>query len=166
MDGLRYALLHNAWATRRLIDACRDLTPEQLGTTTTGAVGSLRETIAHVVGAEGQRLRKLLTGSAASWSWTRADTPDLDQLAASAEDNERFWTGYVASPHDPEATVRVDWAGGWYDVAAGVVLAQVIHHGNSHREQACAILTALGVEVPDLSGWGYGGATGRVVRVE
>jgi len=42
----------------------------------------------------------------------------------------------------------------------GVILAQLVHHGNEHRTQATTILGANGVEPPALSGWGYGRAAG------
>ena len=42
----------------------------------------------------------------------------------------------------------------------GVVLAQLVHHGNEHRTQATTILGANGIEPPALSGWGYGRAAG------
>jgi uncharacterized damage-inducible protein DinB len=164
MDGLRYALLHNAWATRRLVEACRSLTPEQLDATAPGAAGSVLHTIAHVTEAEGHRFRTLLTGTGADWCWDRATIPSLETLATWAEDNERFWIDFLSTPVDAGRRVRVDWAGAAYGVTAGVILAQVIHHGNVHREQVCTILTVLGIEPPDLSGWGYGGAHGHIVE--
>ena len=42
----------------------------------------------------------------------------------------------------------------------GVILAQLVHHGNEHRAQATTILGANGIEPPPVSGWGYGRATG------
>ena len=157
-------MLHNSWATRRLIEVCGGLTPEQLEATTAGAAGSVLVTLKHVIDGEGIRFRKLLTGTVPDWDWSRDRTPGLETLAAWAEDNERFWIEYLASPVDAERPVEVDWAGGTYSVTTGVILAQVIHHGNAHREQVCTILTVLGVEPPDLSGWGYGGAHGHIVE--
>jgi len=43
------------------------------------------------------------------------------------------------------------------------MLAQTIHHSNVHREQICAIVTSLGLEAPDVSGWRFGKETGRIV---
>jgi hypothetical protein len=53
-------------------------------------------------------------------------------------------------------------AGPVYEVEAGVIHAQIANHGNVHREQVCAILTSLGIEPPDISGWAFGVATGRM----
>ena len=164
MDGLQYAFLHNSWATRRLIEACRNLTPEQLEATTPGAVGGVRETLKHIIDTEGHRLRMLLTGTSPSWERRRDESPDLDTLAVRAEENERFWIDYLGTAVDAERPVRVGYEGKTWDVTAGPILAQVVHHGSAHREQVCTILTVLGVEPPDLSGWGYAGANGHIVE--
>jgi uncharacterized damage-inducible protein DinB len=44
---------------------------------------------------------------------------------------------------------------GALEVRAGIIVAQALHHGNSHREQICAVLTSLGVEPPDIQSWAY-----------
>jgi hypothetical protein len=41
------------------------------------------------------------------------------------------------------------------------VLVQAIHHGNVHREQVSHVLTALGLEPPDTSGWRFGRESGN-----
>jgi uncharacterized damage-inducible protein DinB len=164
MDGLQYAFRHNSWATRQLIEACRDLTPEQLAATTPGAMGSVLQTLQHLVDTEAHRLGTLLTGRSPSWERRPDETPDLDTLAARAEENERFWIDYLATPVDADQPVRVGYGGKMWDVTAGPILAQVVHHGSAHREQVCTILTVLGVEPPDLSGWGYAGAKGHIAE--
>jgi len=162
MNGLQFTFRHNSWANRRLVEACRNLTPEQLDATTPGAMGSVLQTLNHIVNAEGLRFQPLLTGSQAPWN--RGELADLDTLAARAEQIERFWTDLLAAPVDAERPVRVEFQGQAYDVAAGVILAQAVHHANIHREQVCTILTVLGIEPPDLSGWGFGGADGHAVE--
>jgi hypothetical protein len=49
-----------------------------------------------------------------------------------------------------------------FAVAAGIFLTQALHHANEHRAHICTILGALGHEPPDVSGWGYALATGRM----
>ncbi len=43
--------------------------------------------------------------------------------------------------------------------AEGMLLVQAIQHGEEHRQQVCSTLGALGLDVPDLSGWEYWLAT-------
>jgi uncharacterized damage-inducible protein DinB len=42
----------------------------------------------------------------------------------------------------------------------GVIVAQLVHHGNEHRTQVTTILGANGIEPPPVSAWGYGRAAG------
>jgi uncharacterized damage-inducible protein DinB len=65
-------------------------------------------------------------------------------------------------PFDAERTFAYNWNdGNVRDVPAGVVLAQVIHHGSDHRSQICTILTTLGVTIPAMGLWDYAEVTNR-----
>src|SRR5215472_17038786 len=110
MDGLQYTFQHSSWATRRLIDACRSLTPEQIEATTPGAMGSVLQTLNHVVNSEWFRFRTLLAGTAPG-EWRRREVADLDTLAARAEQTESFWADHLAAPVDAEHPVRVEFQG-------------------------------------------------------
>jgi uncharacterized damage-inducible protein DinB len=37
----------------------------------------------------------------------------------------------------------------------GLFLLQAINHGTEHRSQIATTLTQLGVEPPEMDGWGY-----------
>src|SRR5438132_5813683 len=51
-------LRHDVWATERLIEHCRGLTPEQLELTVPGTYGTIRRTLAHIVAADERYLRR------------------------------------------------------------------------------------------------------------
>ncbi len=38
---------------------------------------------------------------------------------------------------------------------SGLILTQAINHATEHRAQIMTILTQLGIEPPDLSGWAF-----------
>jgi len=44
----------------------------------------------------------------------------------------------------------------------GVVLAQLVHHGNEHRTQATTILGAHGIEPPHYSAFNWGHELGKI----
>ena len=50
--GLPDFFQYNLWANLRLLDACAHLSDAQLGATTTGTFGSVRETLMHLFAAE------------------------------------------------------------------------------------------------------------------
>jgi uncharacterized damage-inducible protein DinB len=156
--ALLEAFRHNSWATRQLLAFCRDLPDEQLAASTTGTYGSIRATFNHLVLSDGRYLRRL-AGDAPAWV-DRSDDAELDELAAWTEEAGQRWERLLSEPVDAERVFVVD--DGALEVRAGVIVAQALHHGSSHREQICAVLTSLGVEPPDVQSWAYAWATGRI----
>ena len=63
----------------------------------------------------------------------------------------------VAESDDPTRRVKMNGGRG---STVGVILAQLVHHGNEHRTQITTILGANGIEPPPLSAWAYGRAVG------
>lgn len=153
---LEHVLRHNTWATGALIGFCRALEPEKLRATAPGTYGSLNGTLQHLVGAE-QWYVKLLTGEVLGRPIRRTDEPHpLEELAdIAAATGARLLT--VAATDDPSRGIAMNED---RRSTVGVVLAQVVHHGNEHRTQATTILGANGIEPPPLSSWGYGRAMG------
>jgi uncharacterized damage-inducible protein DinB len=154
------AMAHHVWATELLIDACGDLTPEQLTTPAPGTYGSILETFRHLVasdcwylsffGDEPQRMDEKEGAEAG-----------LEKLRATITANGRDWMALLAADPDGE-TDLVEHGDGWtFHSPTGFRLAQTIHHGTDHRSQICTALTSLGVEPPEIDLWAYGEATGR-----
>jgi len=158
--GLRDPLAHNSWATRELLAFCSDLKPDQLGATSEGTYGSILSTLQHIIGAEG-RYRFRLSGTEIGWAAQPEETDDLEELSRMNDDNATFWDQLASSEFDPDRSIHVVKPDETYDVTAGVLVAQVLNHGNEHRAQIYTVLTTLGLEPPDLDGWSYGEATGR-----
>ncbi len=152
------AMAHHVWATERLIDACKDLTTEQLSTPAPGKYGSIIDTFRHLVSTDCWYLtffrdepQRIEEGSEAG----------LDELRSAITSNGQDWTELVAGGLDGEADV-VEHGDGWnFHSPAGFRLAQVIQHGTDHRSQICTALTSFGVEPPGIDLWAYGEATGR-----
>ncbi len=153
------AFAHHVWATVRLIDTCRSLTPEQLDTAVPGTYGSILDTMRHLVNGDSYYLSHL----------TRAreidtDHMDLGELRATMKADERAWIELLAGDLDVDAAVKdVDEGGYERDASVGVRLAQALHHGTDHRSQICTALTTLGLEPPEIDVWGFGVQTGRVI---
>ena len=154
MRTLDHVLRHNTWATQTLLNFCRSLDPNTLKATAPGTYGSLYGTLQHLVGAE-QWYVKLLTGEVLGRPIRRTDDPHpLEELAEiAAATGPRLVT--VAGSDDPARAIPMNEG---RRSTVGVVLAQVVHHGNEHRTQATTILGANGIEPPPLSSWGYGRA--------
>ena len=65
----------------------------------------------------------------------------------------------VAASDGPERQIVMDDGKG-PQTTVGVLLAQLVHHGNEHRTQATTILGSNGFEPPAVSAWAYGRAAG------
>jgi len=151
----------NEWANLTAIEACRPLSDDQLDATAVGTFGSIRETLTHIVGSEGTYASRL--GAEPARRLRRDDPwPGLDALAdmASSAAAALVTAGQEAS----NRVIRVGSETEPYDVEAAVILIQAFHHSTEHRSQICTILTTLGFEPPELSGWEWGLAVRRMHR--
>jgi uncharacterized damage-inducible protein DinB len=157
------AFAHHVWATLRLIDACRLLSAEQLGTAVPGTYGSILETQRHLVGSDAWYLFRLRGDRS---HLIDEDHMDLAELRDVMEGHDAAWSGLLREGLDPDAIVvgRND-DGSETHARAGVRIAQVLHHGTDHRSQICTAITTLGVEPPPIDVWAFGEQAGRVVEV-
>jgi uncharacterized damage-inducible protein DinB len=144
---------HNLWANLGLLEQCTALTPEQLEASISGAFGSIRDTLQHIVVAERSYFSRISTGQPYRHP---KDAPPLT-LAEMAESARKSGTGLIewAPRAQADDTVQVDWEGAPRDVPKTILLTQAINHATEHRAQVMAILTQLGIQPPDLDGWSY-----------
>ena len=152
---------HHIWATQRVIDACADLSPEQLEASAPGTYGTIIETLRHLVEGDAGYLFVLTGGRVAEIYDAGMDIPEL---SAEMERHGPIWADLVARDLDPEAiVVRHRDDGTDSHAPLGVRLAQALHHGTDHRSQICTVLTALGVEPPEIDVWAFAEAHGRIM---
>jgi len=164
MDILVELFRHNTMMNRRLLEACRELSPEQLDATTTGTYGTIGATLVHIANAQTGYAARLL---------------DIERPKSLAEDpfpgfavlEERFAIGDYqleeaaqAHPHREVEVTGDDPVGTWR-MPVSLFLVQAINHGTEHRSQVATILTQLGFEPPDMDGWTYFDASGQLIPV-
>ncbi len=147
--ALYHLFRHNAWANARLLDFCERLSAEQRAATAPGAVGSVAETLHHFVQAEGGYLSRVAPDLTPA-HWERFLAKDFAAVRARAEEMERLWLEYAARDPDPSEIRRKEWPDVTHEFPAYMEIAQALHHSTAHREQVCTILTAVGLEAPDL----------------
>jgi len=165
MDLLTEFFRHNAMMNRRLVEACRQLSPEQLGATATGTYGSIGATLVHIANSQ---------------EWYAVRLLDTERLERLPEDPfpgfealaERFAHGdaqlEMAATHarqDRQVQVTGDDPPGTWWMPVSLFLLQAVNHSTEHRSQVATILTHLGVEPPEMDGWTYFFASGQMVAV-
>lgn len=155
-EPILVAVRHCCWGTLELIRSCERLPSEQLEWTTPGVYGTVAGTLRHIVSAD-QGYLLALTGTLPGEPRADPATPVAD-LAAKEQAVLDAAEHLLAQPFDAARKIERPSV----IATAGVVLAQLVHHGTDHRSQVATVLSAHGVEPPDLQVWSYGTMTGDV----
>jgi uncharacterized damage-inducible protein DinB len=165
MDLLVEFFRHNTMMNQRLLEACRQLSPEQLGATATGTYGSIGSTLVHIASAQEGYAARLLDTERPE-RLPEDPFPGFEALA------ERFARGdaqleEAATRAGLDRRVQVtgeDPSGTWW-MPVSLFLLQAVNHGTEHRSQVATILSQLGIEPPNMDGWTYIDASGQFVPV-
>jgi uncharacterized damage-inducible protein DinB len=152
---LRRLFGHHLWATERLLERCRRLSPEQLALSASGTYGSIGDTLDHLLSADRSYLSRVMGGP---------PTPPLDAggpeaLREHLARQREGWLDYLDSGPDFAAMAQRREGG---LVPAWVVVSQAIHHGNDHRTHAGTVLLSHELEAPDIDVWSYSWAEGAL----
>ena len=152
-DTLTTLFSHNLWANLRLLERCAVLSSEQLDATMSGAYGSIRDTLQHIVTSEQSYFSRISTGQRRP----RSEEAPLLTIAEMTESVRTTGAGLIewAPKVQADDTVQLDWDGTPRDVPKTIILTQVINHATEHRAQIMAILTQLGIQPPELDSWTY-----------
>lgn len=150
-DLLRDQFAYNTWANARVFGAIQGANAAHVEEEAPGTVGSITETLKHMVGVEDiylQMLRDATPGTngalagyfdqSIDWFASRAD-------ALGAEYQQLLTTADQAVY---SAALRVPWLD--FALTKRDGLLQVLSHSAQHRAQVLSALGARGVEVPGL----------------
>jgi uncharacterized damage-inducible protein DinB len=143
-DPTQILLVHNRWATRNLIESCQALTHEQFHKSFETSLGSLHDTIVHILGAIGgwgDLLADREQGARLESSPERTPAELLVMLDELADD---FQVSVEAHPLD--GVVSRSRGGQDYAFTRGGVITHVTTHGMHHRAHCITMLRHLGVE--------------------
>ena len=152
---------HKTWATLALLDFCAKQAEDVIDATTPGTYGTIRDTFVHLVRAE-ERYFARLTGQ--RFFKPLEDPPArLDELAARIKRLGPEWEVLAQDAGAGERVVTTD--DGWRQKGS-IIMAQAVHHADDHRTHVLSVLSARGIEAPDLDLWSYADATGLVEHVE
>jgi uncharacterized damage-inducible protein DinB len=145
---LRLLFHYNAWADRRLLDPCGQLTNEQFTRSLGSSFSSVRDTVVHLYGAEwvwnerfhGHSPTALLSG---------AGFPDLGSIRVKLEEMDQYYIDYVSkmTQQDLEQVIRYkSFSGDEFSNPLWQSLHQLTNHASYHRGQVVTMLRQLGVK--------------------
>ena len=145
-EDLRLLYDFNAWANRRTIEACASLTSEQFTRDLASSFRSVRDTVAHIFGAEWLWLERW-HGRMPSALPSADDFPTIGMLRRQLEEMDRRLVDYVGSLTADDLRRVVQ-----YKTTSGAAQAQPVwqmlqhlaNHGTYHRGQVATMLRQLG----------------------
>ena len=144
---------HNAWANLKLLGFCEGLSDQQLDATAIGGYGSIRDTLVHIVGAELSYVERV-NGKLPARPLSGDQFPGFELLKDAVR-----WAGdellQLALSARKNTTVRQRPPRMLIEYRLASLIAQALSHSTEHRAQIAAIITQLGLEPPDMSGWNY-----------
>lgn len=144
---------HNTWANLKVLDFCAGLGDEQLDSTAIGGFGSIRSTLTHIIGAEVSYVKRV-TGKLAPKPLARGEFPEFEVLKELVR-----WTGdellQLACSAYTDTLVREQVPPYIAEYPLTSLIVQALSHSTEHRTQIATIITQLGMEPPDMSGWNY-----------
>ena len=155
---------HNAWANLKLLDFCDGLSNEQLDATAIGGFGSIRDTLLHIVRAEVSYVSRV-NGKLPEKPLSPGQFPGFEILKDAAR-----WASdelLLLAISTREETIVQERSSRWrVDYRGASLIVQAITHSTKHRTQISAIITQLGMEPPDMSGWNYMEESGEFQEIE
>lgn len=142
---------YNYWATRRILEQAAHITPQQFVSAPNGYTNSLRETLAHTLGAECLWRARWEIGTS-SIMVSADEFPTVEALRLRWAEEERALRGYLATLDDAALTlpVRFERRGAVVSFTLWHLMIQLVNHGTHHRSEAAAVLTAYSRAPSDL----------------
>ena len=151
-DALRLQLDYTAWASRRLVDAVAQLTPEEVSRDFSTADHSVLGTLVHVYAADRIWLRRIQG---------KPPVPFIDpavDMHLSVLQNDwpllhQAWREWAAGLDQDLIRAPIEYQdlkGNLYKTVLWQIVLHLVNHGTHHRGQVSGFLRAMGHKPPPL----------------
>jgi uncharacterized damage-inducible protein DinB len=137
---------YNAWANTRVLGVVESLPAEQFLRDLGNSFPSVRDTLAHILGAEWIWLRRW-HGESPSKGLPAAEFPTVASLRgrfSAVEGERRAFLDTVSEERLARPFTYRDMAGNQHALPLILSLAHVVNHGTYHRGQVTTLLRQLG----------------------
>jgi uncharacterized damage-inducible protein DinB len=147
-DDIRFLYDYNAWANRRSLDAAAALTMEQFTKPLSSSFSSVRDTLAHIWGAEWIWMERFEDRSPASLPDV-SQFPEISALRTRWRDDEARFNKFVADITQDELNGPHEYRTmkfGQYSNPLWLSIQHLVNHGTYHRGQIATMLRQLGAK--------------------
>ncbi len=140
---------YNYWARDRQLEACATLTPEQFLRRLGNSFSSLRDTLAHLVGAEWIWLERWLGHTPRSMpSWELTTTAAVEDRWRAVERDMRQYLAGLSEDALPRPLTYINLKGETWTYPLWRTLLHLVNHQTYHRGQVTTLLRQLGAKAP------------------
>lgn len=139
---------YNAWANRRTLEACAGFTPEQFLRDMKSSFASVRDTLAHIYGAEFTWIERWNSRAPAALP-RAADFPNFESIRTALINMDAALIDFVSSLTPERLSRNLDYKlmnGTPQSGPLGPMLQHVANHGTYHRGQIATFLRQLGTK--------------------
>jgi uncharacterized damage-inducible protein DinB len=153
---------HHLWANVALLEIGESLPDAALDAGAAGTYGNIRDTLVHLLAAEGRYLNAMAGRGEPSDALKEGSFPGIAELKRRAQGSGEELM-QLAEKQTSNEIINVERGGQRYEIPISIFFAQAINHGTEHRAHVCTALTQHGIEPPNLDVWTYlrSGAPGR-----
>ena len=147
-DQIHQLFDYNAWANRRLLDAAEKLSPEQFVQRIESSFPSVRDTLAHIYGAEWIWLERF-QGRSPSGLPAAAEFTDVNTLRQHWLQHEERLLDFVRGLAQADLDRDFEYKTlkfGMYRNPLWQSMLHVVNHGTYHRGQVTTMLRQLGAQ--------------------
>ena len=147
-EEMRVLYDYNAWANHRSLNAAAGLTNEQFTKAMGSSFGSVRDTLAHIYGAEWVWLERFQGRSPESLP-NPAESADLASLRALWVEQEARLLAFVGKLTQEDLNRVIEYQTlkfGMYSNPLWQSMQHVVNHGTYHRGQVTTLLRQMGAQ--------------------
>jgi len=145
-SDIRNLYAYNKWANHRIMDACRPLDTTHFTRNLGNSFGSIRDTLAHILGAEWVWLERWQHRSPKQLPI--ADTfPDIATIDRRWQEIERGQNAFLEKLTDTQLEQRIaytNFKGERWEYSLGQMMQHLVNHSTYHRGQVITMLRQLG----------------------
>jgi uncharacterized damage-inducible protein DinB len=148
LEILQDHINYSAWATARLLEACAQLSPEELSHDFRAADSTIPGTLAHVYGAD--RIWLSRVEGLSPTGFPTAEESTIRGLQAGFAPVHEGWKRVIASV-SPAADIKyADMKGRQWQQPLWQIVLHLVNHATHHRGQVSGFLRALGHTPPNI----------------
>lgn len=148
VEDFRLLYDYNSWANHRTLDSCAGLSQEQFTRDLGSSFRSVRDTLAHIYGAEWLWLERW-HGRIPNALPSPADFPDFNSVRSRWADLEGNLDAFISSltPSELQRVIKYkNTQGTQFEGALWPMLQHVVNHSSYHRGQIATLLRQLGAK--------------------